>query len=140
MRPAGYSLPTPVLADFNSARVLMIPILSLIASYPRHISRPLADAPRKPATNVMAAIFICPVGWGSWMHRLYLCRGVRPPPNECPEYDTKQFNGEIPVMPELWRIRSTPLLPLLPGPLWPGVVAPDRAQSMDWIELTAYLC
>ena len=29
-----------------------------------------------------------------------------------------------------WGIRSTPLLPLLPGPLWPGVVAPDRALSV----------
>ena len=25
---------------------------------------------------------------------------------------------------------STPSLPSLPGPLWPGVVAPDRALSM----------
>ena len=37
-------------------------------------------------------------------------------------------------------MRSTPSLPLLPGPLWPGVAAPDRALSMGWIELTAYLC
>ena len=29
-------------------------------------------------------------------------------------------------MLELWGIRSTPLLPSLPGPLWPGVVAPDK--------------
>ena len=45
-------------------------------------------------------------------------------------YDTKQFDGEVPVMLELWGIRSTPLLPSLPGPLWPGMVAPDRALSM----------
>ena len=32
------------------------------------------------------------------------------------------------------------LLQLLPGPLWFGVVAPDRALSMGQIELTAYLC
>ena len=32
-------------------------------------------------------------------------------------------------MPELWGIRSTPSLPLLPGSLWPGMVAPDRALS-----------
>ena len=41
-------------------------------------------------------------------------------------YDTKQPNGEVPVMLELWGMRSTPLLPLLPGPLWPGVVALDK--------------
>ena len=28
-------------------------------------------------------------------------------------------------MLELWGMRSTPLLPLFPGPLWAGVVAPD---------------
>ena len=27
------------------------------------------------------------------------CRGVRPPPhNECPGYDTKQCDGEVPVL------------------------------------------
>ena len=41
---------------------------------------------------------------------------------------------------ELWGIWSTPSLPLLPGPLWLGIVAPDRVLSMGQIELTAYLC
>ena len=50
--------------------------------------------------------------------------------NECPGYDTKQSDGEVPAVLELWGMRSTPLLPLLPGPLWPGVVAPDRALYM----------
>ena len=54
--------------------------------------------------------------------------GVR---NQCPEYDTKQSDGEVPVMLGPWGIRSTPSLPLLPGPLWPSVVAPDRALSMS---------
>ena len=35
-----------------------------------------------------------------------------------------------PVMLELWGMWSIPSLPLLPGPLWPGMVAPDRALSM----------
>ena len=51
-------------------------------------------------------------------------------PNECPGYDTKQSDSEVPVMLELWGMRSTPSLPILPGPLWPGMVAPDRALSM----------
>ena len=46
--------------------------------------------------------------------------------NECPGYDTKQSDGEVPVMLEIWGMRSTPLLPLLSGPLRPGVVAPDK--------------
>ena len=45
-------------------------------------------------------------------------------PNEGPGYDTKQSDGEVPVMPELLGIWSTPSLPLLSGPLWPGVVVP----------------
>ena len=32
------------------------------------------------------------------------------PPNECPGYDTKQFDVEAPVMLELWGMRSTPFL------------------------------
>ena len=30
-------------------------------------------------------------------------------------------------MLELWGLWSTPLLPSLPGSLWPGVVAPDKS-------------
>ena len=38
-------------------------------------------------------------------------------------------------MLELWGMGNTPSLLLLTGPLWPGVVAPDWALSMDQIEL-----
>ena len=38
----------------------------------------------------------CPVSWGCRIHWLHLCRGVRTPPNECPRYDTKQSDGDIP--------------------------------------------
>ena len=69
---------------------------------------------------------LCLVGWGYKIHQLLLCWKVRPTPNKCPGYDTKQSDGEVPVVLELWRMRSTPLLPLLPGPLWPGVVAPGK--------------
>ena len=31
-------------------------------------------------------------------------------------------------MPELWGMWTTPSLPLLPGPLWPGVVALDKGS------------
>ena len=56
--------------------------------------------------------------------------GVRPPPHECSGYDSKQSDGEVPVMLGIWGMQSIPLLPLLPGPLWSGMVAPDRALSM----------
>ena len=50
--------------------------------------------------------------------------------DECPGYDTKQSDVEVPAVLELKGMRSTPSLPSLPGPLCPGVVAPDRALSM----------
>ena len=42
-------------------------------------------------------------------------------------------------MLELWGMRSTPLLPLIPGLLWLGVVVPDRVLSMGQIELNSVL-
>ena len=80
-----------------------------------------------------------PIGCGCRIHRLLFCREVRPP-NECPGYDTKQSDGETPVMLELWAMQSTPPLQLLLGPLWPGMVAPDRALSKGYIEITACIC
>ena len=50
-------------------------------------------------------------------------------------YDTKQSNGEVPVMPEFWEMWSTPSLPSLPSPLWSGVVVFNRVLSMGQIEL-----
>ena len=55
-----------------------------------------------------------------------------PPSNECPRYDTKQSDGEVPVMLELWGIWNTSSLPLLSGPFWLGVIAPDRVQL--WVK------
>ena len=63
-----------------------------------------------------------------------------PPAMSVLDYDTKQSDGQALVVQELWGMRSTPSLPLLPGPLCPVVVAPDRALSMGLRELTAYLC
>ena len=42
-------------------------------------------------------------------------------------------------MLELWGMQSTPSLLSPPGPLWPGVVAPDWAQSTGQIELNCVL-
>ena len=42
-------------------------------------------------------------------------------------------------MLELWIRQTTPSLLSLPGPLWPGVVTPDRALSMSQIELNSVL-
>ena len=77
--------------------------------------------------------------WGYRIHRLHLCRGIRSHP-QCPGYDTKQSDGEVPALLELWGMWSTPLLPLIQGSLWGGMIASDRALSMGYIELTAYIC
>ena len=52
----------------------------------------------------------------SWIGHIYIhgsvgwdCR-IDHPANECPGYDTKQSDGEVPVMQELWGMRSTGLL------------------------------
>ena len=82
-----------------------------------------------------------PVCWGCRIHRLLFCRRLRPPlhHNECPDYDIKQCDGELPVTLELWGMLSTPSLPSLPGSLWPGVVVPDRVLSMGQIEPSCVL-
>ena len=80
---------------------------------------------------------LCPVGWGCRIHQL---QWGNPHPNESPGYDTKKSDRELPVMLDLWGMRSTSSLPLLPDPLWPGLVAPDRVLlSMGQIELNCVL-
>ena len=53
--------------------------------------------------------------------------------------DTKQSDGEVPVMLELLGVQSVPSLPSFTGPLCLGVVAPDRFLSIDQIELNSVL-
>ena len=50
------------------------------------------------------------------------------PINGYHRYDIKQSDSEAPIR------QSTPSLPSLPNPIWPGVVAPDRVQSMGQIK------
>ena len=82
---------------------------------------------------------------GCRIHRLLLCRGVRPPPNECPGYDSKQSDGEVPAMIKLWGMWSTSLLPSFPGPLWLKVVALDKGpiyglnRTKRWLAFTVFI-
>ena len=69
------------------------------------------------------------VRWGCRIHRLRPCRSIRLP-QRVSWYESKQS-----VMLEISGMERTPLLPSLPGLLWPGVVAPDRLISMGPIEL-----
>ena len=78
-------------------------------------------------SNRTTTVLLGPVGWGRKIHQ------------RMSWYDTKQSDGEVPVILELWRIWSTPSLPSLPDPLCTGVVAPDRVLSMGQIELISVL-
>ena len=74
------------------------------------------------------------IGWGCTIYQLRLRRGVRPHPNECPEYHSNS-DGEVPVILKPWGMQSTPSWPSLQSSLWSGVVALDRVLSMGQIEL-----
>ena len=54
-------------------------------------------------------------------------------PNKCPEYDTKQSDGEASVMLELWVMWSTHFIAIFPR--FTFVVASDRVLSMGQVEL-----
>ena len=70
-----------------------------------------------------------------WLH---LCRGVRfTGTNECPGFDIKPSDNEV-LDSEIRGMWSTPSLLLLPRPLWPKVVAPDRVLFVGQIEQTVY--
>ena len=59
--------------------------------------------------------------------------------DKCPGYDTKQSDDEVPVMLELWGMRSSDSLQSFPDLPWPEVIAPDRVLSMSQIELNCVL-
>ena len=56
-----------------------------------------------------------------------------------PNNGTKQFDGDVPVTPELRGIRSTPSLSSLPGPLLPGLEVPHEVLYMGQKELKCEL-
>ena len=56
-------------------------------------------------------------------------------PNKCPGYDIKQSDSNAPAL-KIWRMRSTPSLLFLSGPLRSEVVASDRVISMGQIQQT----
>ena len=61
-------------------------------------------------------------------------------PQECLGYDTKQSDGKVPVMLELWGMWITPSSPSFPSSLWPRVVKPDKSYiyGSNRTKLRAY--
>ena len=137
-------------------------MLSLTIQSVRPIYRALSNATtpgkREPVSNgyegllniskISTKMKSNPVGWSCKIHRLHLCRGVKLPPHESPRYNFKPSDSEASGMLELWGMWSTPSLPLLPGPLWPGMVAPEKGSiyesnrtrsHLNWVQ-TNDLC
>ena len=52
---------------------------------------------------------------------------------------TQKSDDEASIILELWVMLSNLLLPSILGPLWAGVVAPDRVLFMGQIELNCVL-
>ena len=81
----------------------------------------------------------CPDGWRCRIHRLHLSRGFS---NECPSYDTKQSDGDVLVMLELWNVEHL-FIAITPrftqaqwGHTWYGpVYGFNRANLSDYTEL-----
>ena len=96
---------------------------------------PMGSAENSFKTSIVhSTIERCPVSWGCRIHQLLFCRRIRFP-KECPVYDTKQSHDEVTVMLEIWGMQSATSLSLIPGTLWPVVLAADRVLSMCQIVL-----
>ena len=60
-------------------------------------------------------------------------------PTSVLNYEIKQCDGEASIIPELWRMQRTILLPSLSGQLWPKVVESHRFLSLAQIGLNCVL-
>ena len=125
----------------NSGRVSLtkwltfLTAISLLVRTLVTVQRSLSDNTLGKGMNPFLILFIN----GLISSECRIHKAVIPPPNECPGYEIKQSHGEVPVILELWGMRSTPSLPSLLGLLWPRVVAPDRVLCIGQIELNCVL-
>ena len=70
------------------------------------------------------------------IHQLRLSRWVRLLPINAYSGYIKQSDGEALVMLDLWGGRGNPSLLSLPGPLWPGVIAPEiLVNEVKWFQV-----
>ena len=85
--------------------------------------------------------FPCPVSWCCRIYQLHLCRRVKP----LPLLQRVFWLWHLTIW--WWGSSNTgalgntehPSIAILPGPLWPRGVAPDRVLSMGRIELKCIL-
>ena len=80
------------------------------------------------------------VSWGCRRHQLHLSRRVRTPSTDkCPDMKLNNLMVRLQWCWHFGECRVPSSFPSLPGPLWPGLVALDRALSMGHIELNCVL-
>ena len=75
--------------------------------------------------------------WGSRIHRLHLCSGVRPSPITVLGMTLNQ-HAKASIL-ELWGMQNSPYLLLLPGPLWSEVLVSVRVPFIGQIEMFNHL-
>ena len=84
-----------------------------LVSYSRH----LLGGGSYPSAEMQSVYSRAPTDWAS------------------PGYDTKQSDGEVPVMLEVCRMQSAPSFSSFPGLLCPRVAAPVRVLSICQIDI-----
>ena len=55
-------------------------------------------------------------------------------PNKCPGYDTKQSDGEAPVMQELWEMRRFPFIAIAPRSTMINVLSMGQIQQIVYLR------
>ena len=115
-----------IMTDLNNAVIWMVSTFPLISTSSSPLTNPLGIVPSALITISITVTFllhslffqfsrkVCLVSWGCRIYWLHLCRGVRLPRHECPGYDTKQSDGEVPVMLELLGNVEHPFITIAP--------------------------
>ena len=83
--------------------------------------------------RIWSSMIFSPISWDVEDANCNSSEG-QDPLTECPGYDTKLSDGEVPVL-KFWGMWNIPLLPLFPGSLWHGMIIPVRVPSMGQIEI-----
>ena len=98
----------------------------LIKGYSKLLRTLESEPHRRMQFNVISRN--SPVGWGCKIRRRHLCRGIRP-------FKTSILDM---TLNRIWLCSSSPSLPLLSGPLWPGVVIIVFFPFLDQIKLISH--
>ena len=99
--------------------------LTLVRLWPTPFAADLSQLNKYEMTNLFLQTLRLP--WGCRIHRLLLCRGVRTPP--LPMSLDVTINNLMVRFQQCWSFGECGVSlhwQSLPGPLWPGVVPPDK--------------